>query len=162
MEQRGGGSVENYPKTTTNFSFLFCDYNVICFGTCNTLLERCFQDLFNGILQAPEFQKIQLVKPKKICSFLATAEQTGQKNCNGKTTMFSTSALKESWASAYYWQCLLMRIGWSILWSSISKRSLPKLWILMTLSKNLWGATWHANLKTSLVIKHDTPIWVPH
>jgi hypothetical protein len=27
---------------------------------------------------------------------LATVEHAGQKNCNGKMTMFSTSALKES------------------------------------------------------------------
>jgi hypothetical protein len=95
--------------------FFFCDYNVKISGTCNTPLERCFQDLSDGILQAPKFQKFQLVKLKKICSHLANAGQAGQKNCNGKTTMFSTSALKESRASAYYWQCLLVRIGWSIL-----------------------------------------------
>ena len=53
--------------------------------------------------------------------------------------MFSTSALKESWASAYYWRCLLVMIGWSIWWSSISERSLPKLWILMTSSIFSWG-----------------------
>jgi hypothetical protein len=58
-------------------------------------LERCFQDLSNGILQAPKFQNFKLVKPKKICSRLVTAEQAGQKNCNGKTTMSFTSALKE-------------------------------------------------------------------
>jgi hypothetical protein len=65
-------------------------------------LERCFQYLPNGILQAPKFQKFQLVKAKIICSRLVTAEQAGQKNCKGKTTMFCTSALKESWA------CLLL------------------------------------------------------
>ena len=48
--------------------------------------------------------------------------------------MFSTSTLKESWASAYFWQCQLVMIGWSIWWSFISKRSLPKLWVLMTSS----------------------------
>jgi hypothetical protein len=45
-------------------------------------LERYFQDLFNGILKFPKFLKLHLVKPKEI---LATAEQAGQKNCNGKT-----------------------------------------------------------------------------
>jgi hypothetical protein len=55
---------------------------------CNTPLERCFQDISNGILQASKFQKFQVIKPKKICSCLATAEQVGQKNCNGKTTIF--------------------------------------------------------------------------
>jgi hypothetical protein len=76
------------PKWLQNFIFLFFDYNFKYFGTCNTPLERCFQDLSNGILQAPKFQKFQLVKPKKICSRLVTAEHAGQKNCNGKTTMF--------------------------------------------------------------------------
>ena len=61
---------------------------------CNTPLERCFQDLSNGVLQAPKFQKFQLVKPKRSCSCVAIAKQAGQKNCNGKTTTFSTSALK--------------------------------------------------------------------
>jgi hypothetical protein len=87
---------KNYAKTTTNFSFSFCDYNFKYFGTCNTPLERCFQDLSNGILQAPKFQKFQLVKPKKICSHLVTAKQACQNNCNGKMTMPFTSALKES------------------------------------------------------------------
>ena len=70
---RGGGlsppstSVENYAKSITNFLFIyfsfyfiivFGDYNVKFLGTCNTPLERCFQDLSNGILQALGFQKI--------------------------------------------------------------------------------------------------------
>jgi hypothetical protein len=108
---RGGGGfkppltlVENYAKTTTNFSFSFCNYGVRFFGMCNTPLRKYFQDLSNGLLQAPKFQKIQLVKPKIICNRLATTEHAGQKSCSGETTMFSTSALKESWASAYYWQ----------------------------------------------------------
>ena len=33
------------------FSILFCDYNV---RNLSTPLERCFQDLFNGILQVLE------------------------------------------------------------------------------------------------------------
>jgi hypothetical protein len=70
----GGSSlVEDYAKTITNVSFLFCDCSVQNIGTCNTPLERCFQDLSNGILQAPKFLKFQLVKPNKICSRLATA-----------------------------------------------------------------------------------------
>jgi hypothetical protein len=73
-------------------------------------LERCFEDLSNGILQAPKFRKFQPVKPKKNFSRSTTVEQAGQKNCNGKTSMFSTSALKESQAFAYYWQCLLVSI----------------------------------------------------
>jgi hypothetical protein len=93
-------------------SFSFFDCNVKNFGTFNTPLERCFQDLSNGILQAPKFLKFQLVKPKEICSHLATAEQAGQKNRNGKTTMILfvivfTSALKGT--------CLLLAMfGWSI------------------------------------------------
>ena len=127
------------PKRLQIVLFRFSTTMFYLFGTCNTPLERCFQDLSNGILQAPKSKRHQLVKPKKIYSRLATTEQVGQKNCNGKTTMFFTSALKESWACTYYWQRSLVRIGWSILWSSITKRSLPKLWILMTLSKTLWG-----------------------
>ena len=53
---------------------------------CNTPLERCCQDLSNGIIQAPKFLKFQLVKPKTICSCLVIAEHAGQKNCNGKMT----------------------------------------------------------------------------
>jgi hypothetical protein len=53
-------SAKNYVKMTTIFSFLFCDYNVNLFGTCNIPLERCFQYLSNGILQAPIFQTFQL------------------------------------------------------------------------------------------------------
>jgi hypothetical protein len=108
-------SRKTIPKRLQIFLICFATIILEFFGTCNTPLERCFQDLSNGILQAPKSKKNQLVKPKKIYSRLATAEQAGQKNCNGKTTMFSTSALKESWAYAYYWQCLLVRIGWSIL-----------------------------------------------
>jgi hypothetical protein len=71
---------------------------------------------FQRYITSPKFPKISTGKTKEnFCSCLANAEQAGQKNCNGKTTMFSTSALKESQASSYYWQCLLVRIGWSIL-----------------------------------------------
>jgi len=41
-------STRIYAKTTTKLSYLFCDYNMKDFGTCNTLLERCFQDLARG------------------------------------------------------------------------------------------------------------------
>jgi hypothetical protein len=89
----GGGStppnisLKTMPKRLQNF-FSFCDYNFQYLGTCNTPLERCFQDLSNGILQVPKFQKFQLVKPNKIWSRLMTTEQAGKKNCNGKTPMF--------------------------------------------------------------------------
>ena len=53
---------------------------------CNTPLERCFQDFSNGIIQAPKFLKLHLIKPNQICSRLATAEKAGQNNRNGKTT----------------------------------------------------------------------------
>jgi hypothetical protein len=59
--------VENYVNTIT---FFFCNCSVKFFGTCNILLERCFQDFSNGILQAPKSLKFQLVKPtKKMQSF---------------------------------------------------------------------------------------------
>jgi hypothetical protein len=38
------------------------------------------------MLQAPKFLKFQLVRLKEICSRLATTEQVGHKNRNGKTT----------------------------------------------------------------------------
>ena len=44
---------------------LVCNYGVI--------MERCFQDLSNGVLRAPKLQNFQLVKPKKVCSRLANA-----------------------------------------------------------------------------------------
>jgi hypothetical protein len=67
-----------------------------------------------------QFLKVQLVKPKRICSRLANAEHASQRNCNGKMTAvlfcnIFVSALKESPASTYYWQCLLVMIGWLIL-----------------------------------------------
>jgi hypothetical protein len=57
---------------TTKF-ILFYYHSFKYYGMCNTPLERRFQDLSNGILQAPKFQKFQLVKPKKLCSRLVTA-----------------------------------------------------------------------------------------
>ena len=38
----------------------------------------------HGILQAPKFQKFQLVEPNKICSRLGTAEQVGQNELQWK------------------------------------------------------------------------------
>jgi hypothetical protein len=53
------------PKQLHFFVFvLFCECNVRDFGTCNTLLDMCFQDLFNCILQVPKFVRSQLEKPK--------------------------------------------------------------------------------------------------
>jgi hypothetical protein len=66
----------------TNFSVSFCGCNVKKIGTCNTPLHMCFEDLLNGILQAPKFLKFQLVKPKPICTRLVSAEQVVQKNRN--------------------------------------------------------------------------------
>ena len=48
--------------TTANFLFLFATAIIKKLGTCNTPLERYFQYLPKGILQAPKFLKIQLVK----------------------------------------------------------------------------------------------------
>ena len=74
------------PKRYKFFVFLFCDCIVKILGACNTPLERCFQDLSNGILQAPKSLKLQLVNPKNICCCLAIVEEAGQKNRNGKIT----------------------------------------------------------------------------
>ena len=62
--------------------------------------------------------------------------------------MFSTSALKESWAYAYYWQCLLVRIGRSILWSSISIKIIAKALDNNDIIKQIMGmsAQWVQNL----------------
>ena len=58
------------------------------------MLERYSKDLFNGILQAPNYLKCQLVgQGKQICSCLATVEHGGQKNRNGKTTAVSFLAM---------------------------------------------------------------------
>jgi len=81
------------PKQLQIVLFCFATTMLTFFETCNTSLERCFQDHLNNILQVLKFQNFQLVKRKKICNRLATTEQAGQKNCNGKTTMFSTNAL---------------------------------------------------------------------
>ena len=39
--------------TTTKFYFSFCDCKIKCFGACDILLERCFQDISNVVLRAP-------------------------------------------------------------------------------------------------------------
>jgi len=59
-------------------------------------------------ITSPKISKISVGKTKKNCSRLTTAEQTGQKKRNGKSTIvlfafLSTSALKKSQASACYW-----------------------------------------------------------
>ena len=46
----------------------------------NTMMEMCFQDPSNAMLQAPKFLKSQLVNPKNICNRLVTAEHACQKN----------------------------------------------------------------------------------
>jgi hypothetical protein len=95
---------------------------------------------FPTVYYKPKVPKFQLVRPKKNCSYLVIAKQAGQRTAMGNQqrlffAMFTTSVLKESWAYAYYWWCLLMMFGWSIWWSSILKIPLPKLWILTTLLK---------------------------
>ena len=57
-------------------------------GACNTPLEKYFQDLSSCKLKTPEFLKLHLVNQKKqIYSRLTSADQGGQKNRNGQTTM---------------------------------------------------------------------------
>jgi hypothetical protein len=47
-----------------------------------------FQDLSSGILKAPKFSKLHAQKKKeKIYSRLVTADQGGQKNRNGQTSV---------------------------------------------------------------------------
>jgi hypothetical protein len=51
---------------TTNFCFFGFSSTILnFFGTSNTPLERWFQDLSNGILQAPKFQKNSTGKIKE-------------------------------------------------------------------------------------------------
>jgi hypothetical protein len=52
-------SLDNYI-----FPFPFCNCNFWNLGACNTLLERYFQDISNGILQAPNFFLKKLVDQK--------------------------------------------------------------------------------------------------
>ena len=51
--------------TTTYFSLLFYNCNLDLLGVCSTPLERHFQDLFIGILQAHKFLKSHLVNKKQ-------------------------------------------------------------------------------------------------
>jgi hypothetical protein len=81
---------------------------VLNFWDVSYTIGKVFSRPFQRYIISPQ---ISTGKTKENLQSLATAEQAGQKNCNGKTPMFSTSALKEIWAFAYYWQCLLLRIG---------------------------------------------------
>jgi hypothetical protein len=75
-----------------------------------------FSRPFQRYITSPQIPKISAGKTKEKCNHLVTARHASQKNCNEKmTTILSTSALRESQASAYYWQCLLVMIGWLIL-----------------------------------------------
>ena len=96
---------------------------------------------FQQYITRTQIPKISVGKTKKnLQSFSRLVERTAmEKRQRFFFAMFSTSALKESRAYAYYWQRLLAMITWSIWWSSISKRPLPKLWILTTLSKKVIG-----------------------
>jgi hypothetical protein len=47
-----------------------------------------FSRHFQRYITSPIIPKISTSETKEICNRLATAEHDGQKNCNGKTTMF--------------------------------------------------------------------------
>jgi hypothetical protein len=47
-------------------------------------IGKVFSRPFQRYITSPEIPKFQLVKPKKICGHLATAEQAGQKTAMGK------------------------------------------------------------------------------
>jgi hypothetical protein len=81
------------PKQLQIF-FLFCDYNFSYFWTYT--IGKVFSRPFQWYITSPQIPKISTGKTKENCGRLMIAEQAGQKNSNGKTTMFFTSALKES------------------------------------------------------------------
>ena len=76
--------LQSHNDYKTYFSFYDCRFK--CLGACDIPLERYFQYLSNGTLQAPRYLKFQLVNQEiQTCSCLVTAKHGGQKNCNGKT-----------------------------------------------------------------------------
>ena len=59
------------------------------FGDNQTQVETSWKYLSNGVLHAPQKIKIAVAKQKrKSCSRLVIADQGGQKNRNGKLTVF--------------------------------------------------------------------------
>ena len=52
------------------------------------IVGKIFSDLSKGVFKTPQIPKILVGKPKKqICNRLTTAEQGGQKNRYGKTSI---------------------------------------------------------------------------
>jgi hypothetical protein len=75
---------------SANFCICSTNYNFWSLGACNIPLERSwkyFQELSNGILQAPKCSKITVEKNKNKNSPLVTVDQGGQKNHNGKSSI---------------------------------------------------------------------------
>ena len=75
-----------FKNLSADLFFWSTNYNFWNLGTFNIPLERSWKYLSNGILHAPKISKITVAKEKqKICSCLATVDQSGQKNHNGET-----------------------------------------------------------------------------
>jgi hypothetical protein len=88
--------------------------------------------------------KFQLVKPKTIYSHFATVEHAGQKHRNGKMTTVVLRNVFSECIEGKLGMCLLLpdSIGddWMVeLMIIYIEKTLPKLWVLMILTKKLWG-----------------------
>jgi hypothetical protein len=104
--------VENYAKMATfiiiiiitiiTSIIIICNCIIKIYGAFSTLLERCFQDLSNGILQASKFLLFLVGKTKNIRQLFSNCRASSSKklqweNDNGFFfAIFSTNALKES------------------------------------------------------------------
>ena len=126
--------------------FFLCDCNFKILGTCNAPLDRCCQNLYSSISQSPKFLKVQLVKPKKIYSYLVTVEQVGQKNHKKKTTIVIFCNVSYECIEGKSGICLLlaMFIGddWMVYLMIIYiKKTIAKTLDINGIIKNLWGCT---------------------
>ena len=88
-------------------------------------------------------------------------EQASQNNRNGETAadfffkIFSTCAVKERRAYAYYWWDLLVMIEWLIWWSSISKKTIAKALDINDIIKTIMGMlAWWIQI-SQYIIKFD-------
>jgi hypothetical protein len=60
-------------------------------------LESCFQELSNGILQAPKFQKFDLVKPKKKLQSLSDCKAGWSKELHWENDNVFYKCIKGKW-----------------------------------------------------------------
>jgi hypothetical protein len=126
------------PKKTTYFVFLFCNYSFKFLGTHNTPLERCFEDLSNGILQAPKFQKSQLIKPKENLQSFSDCKAGWSKELQWENKNVLYKCIEGNWGI-----CLLLAMftgeNWMVNFMIIYIKKIIAKAILMISSKTLWG-----------------------